>query len=131
MENQSVFTIALVDDHALLRKAINFRLTKLGYKVIMEAENGKDFLDKLDCAPTPHLCLLDINMPVMNGFETATLLKQKWPDIKIVFFSMQNGSVYINKAMESGADGFICKDAPSEEFDRTLYNLLHRQQQVA
>jgi DNA-binding NarL/FixJ family response regulator len=131
MENQSVFTIALVDDHALLRKAINFRLTKLGYKVIMEAENGKEFLDKLDCAPTPHLCLLDINMPVMNGFETATRLKQKWPDIKIVFFSMQNGSVYINKAMELGADGFICKDAPSEEFDRTLYNLLHRQQQVA
>ena len=131
MENQSVFTIALVDDHALLRKAINFRLTKLGYKVIMEAENGKDFLDKLDCTPTPHLCLLDINMPVMNGFETATRLKQKWPGIKIVVFSMQNGRGYINKAMESGADGFICKDAPSEVFDKTLYNLLHRQQQVA
>jgi DNA-binding NarL/FixJ family response regulator len=131
MKNQSVFTIALVDDHALLRKAINFRLTKLGYKVVMEAENGKDFLDKLEYTPAPDLCLLDINMPVMNGFETAALLKQKWPDIKIVFFSMQNSRVYINKAMESGADGFICKDAPSEEFDRTLYDLLHRQQQVA
>jgi DNA-binding NarL/FixJ family response regulator len=131
MENQLAFTIALVDDHALLRKATNFRLTKLGYQVVMEAENGKDFLDKLELSPLPDLCLLDINMPVMNGFETAIQLKKKWPSIKIVFYSMNNGSVYINKALETGADGFICKDASSEEFDKTLFNLLHQRQQVA
>jgi DNA-binding NarL/FixJ family response regulator len=67
----------------------------------------------------------------MNGFETAVQLKKKWPSIKIVFFSMNNGSVYISKALELGADGFICKDASSEEFDKTLFNLLHQRQQVA
>jgi DNA-binding NarL/FixJ family response regulator len=131
MENQTCFTIALVDDHALLRKAVNFRLTRMGYKVIMEAENGKDFLDKLESSPSPDLCLLDINMPVMNGFDTAIELKKKWPAIKILFFSMQNGSVYMNKAREIGADGYITKDASSEEFNRALYELLDRQQQVA
>ncbi len=122
MRNQS--TIAVVDDHALLRKAVNYRLTGLGYKVVLEAENGKQFLDILEENPSPDICLLDINMPVMNGFETAVQIKKKWPSIKILFFSMQNGSVYMNRAKEVGADGYICKDASSEEFNRALYALL-------
>ncbi|WP_207514694.1 response regulator [Longitalea luteola] len=118
-------TIAVVDDHALLRKAVNYRLTGLGYNVVMEAENGQQFLDKLEeDATSPDLCLLDINMPVMNGFETAVQLKKKWPAIKILFFSMQNGSMYIKKARELGADGYLCKDASSEEFNRVLYAVL-------
>ncbi|THU37074.1 response regulator [Niastella caeni] len=117
-------TIAVVDDHALVRKAIQFRLAGMGYKVVLEAENGKQFLDKLEDSPSPDLCLLDINMPVMNGFETAVQLKKKWPGIKILFFSMQNGSVYMKRAREVGGDGYICKDASSEEFNKALYALL-------
>lgn len=117
-------TIAVVDDHALLRKAIYYRLTGLGYNVVMEAENGQQFLDKLEEDATPDLCLLDINMPVLNGFETAVQLKKKWPGIKILFFSMQNGSTYMKKARELGADGYLCKDASSEEFNRVLYQVL-------
>ena len=116
--------IALVDDHALLRKAVNYRLTGMGYNVVIEAENGQQFLEKLEESPSPDLCLLDINMPVMNGFETAAQLKKKWPAIKIIFFSMNDGSGYKNKARELGADGYICKDASSEEFNRVLYTLL-------
>jgi DNA-binding NarL/FixJ family response regulator len=125
MENHQS-TIALVDDHALLRKAVNYRLTGMGYKVVLEAENGKQFLDKLEKeeSPSPDLCLLDINMPVMNGFETAAQLKKKWPGIKIIFFSMNDGNGYKNKAKELGADGYICKDASSEEFIKVLYTLL-------
>jgi DNA-binding NarL/FixJ family response regulator len=117
-------TIAVVDDHALLRKAVNYRLTGLGYNVVMEAENGQQFLDKLEEDATPDLCLLDINMPVMNGFETAVQLKKKWPGIKILFFSMQNGNTYMQKARELGADGYLCKDASTEEFNRVLYAVL-------
>jgi DNA-binding NarL/FixJ family response regulator len=123
MKNQS--TIAVVDDHALLRKAVNYRLTGMGYKVVLEAENGKQFLDKLEeNAPFPDLCLLDINMPEMNGFETAVQLKKKWPAMKILFFSMQNGNTYMQRAKEVGADGYLCKDASSEEFNKILYTLL-------
>src|SRR5688572_7673953 len=108
MKNQS--TIAVVDDHALLRKAVNYRLTGMGYNVVMEAENGKQFLDKLEETSSPDLCLLDINMPEMNGFETAVQLKKKWPAMKILFFSMQNGISYMQRAKECGADGYLCKD---------------------
>jgi DNA-binding NarL/FixJ family response regulator len=122
MKNQ--LTIAVVDDHALIRKAVNFRLKGMGYNVVIEAENGKQFLDKLEESPSPDLCLLDINMPVMDGFETALHLKKKWPAIKILFFSMQSGSVYMKRAREVGGDGYICKDASSEEFNKALYALL-------
>jgi DNA-binding NarL/FixJ family response regulator len=63
-------------------------------------------------------------MPVMNGFETALQVKKKWPAIKIIFFSMQDGNSYKNKAKEIGADGYLCKDASSEEFNAVLYALL-------
>lgn len=122
MNNQPV-TIAIVDDHAVIRKAISFRLSMAGYKVIMEAENGRHFLDQLDSRNTPDLCLLDINMPVMNGFETLSQLKKLWPGIKVVFFSMQNDQSYITKALQSGADGYVTKDAPLEQLDSTLRRL--------
>ena len=120
-------TVAIVDDHALIRETVHFRLTRLGYKVIMEAENGKDFLDKLESITAPDICLLDINMPVMNGFETTANLKKNWPAIKILVFSMQNSDAYRNRAMQMGADGFIPKDAAFEELNKALLKTMSQQ----
>jgi DNA-binding NarL/FixJ family response regulator len=121
MENAQLVTIAIVDDHAMLRGAIHLRLSLLGYKIVVEAENGKDLIDKLSELPlAPDVCLLDINMPVMDGFETAIALKQNWPQIKIVFFTMHNSKSVENKARQVGADGFLSKDASMEELKQAL-----------
>jgi DNA-binding NarL/FixJ family response regulator len=125
MENAQLVTVAIVDDHAMLRQAINLRLSLLGYKIVLEAENGKIFLDQLRVLPTPpHICLLDINMPVMDGFEAAIELKKNWPAIKILFFSMHNSKAYVSRAHQIGADGFLSKDASLEDlkkaFDKAL-----------
>jgi len=121
----SAITIAIVDDHALIRQAMSLRLNLLGYKVIMEAENGKAFLDKLADSAAPQICMLDINMPVMDGFETAVHLKKNWPKMKILFFSMHNTSAFVCRAKQLGADGFIAKDAPFEELNKTLLQILN------
>ena len=68
--------IAIVDDNALIRESVKFRLNSLGYNVVMEAENGKEFLDKLHPQTAPDICVLDINMPVMDGLETTVHLKK-------------------------------------------------------
>jgi DNA-binding NarL/FixJ family response regulator len=121
MENAQLVTIALVDDHSMLRQAISLRLSLLGHKIVLEAENGKDFLDQLPKLPEPpDVCLLDINMPVMDGFETAIILKRDWPQIKVVFFSMHNSKSFVNKAKQIGADGFLSKDATLEELKQAL-----------
>jgi DNA-binding NarL/FixJ family response regulator len=127
MENPHPVTIAIVDDHAMLRQAINMRLGLLGYKVVLEAENGQVFLDDLPKLPAPpDICLLDINMPVMDGFETATALKKNWPQIKILFFSMHNSKAFVSKASQIGADGFLSKDASFEELEQALKKALKK-----
>src|SRR5581483_901917 len=120
MKKELPLTIAIVDDNALIRESVKFRLSSLGYNVIMEAENGQEFLDKLHENAVPDVCVLDINMPVMDGLETTIHLKKEWPAIKIIFFSMEDRSVYFNKGIELGADGFVAKDAPFAELNNML-----------
>src|ERR1044072_5836747 len=104
MENAPLNTIAVVDDHSMLRQAMSLRLTLLGYKVVLVAENGKEFLEQIPKLPAPPAaCLLDINMPVMDGFETAAILKRDWPKMKIIFFTMHNSTAFISKARQLGA----------------------------
>lgn len=128
MKSELPLTIAVVDDNALMRETMQFRLTMLGYKVIMQAEHGKEFLDQLDPCNLPDLVLLDINMPVMDGFETAIALKKTWPEIKILFFSMETGQACYNRVNEVGADGFLAKDAPFGELNKALMKIVHCKQ---
>ena len=129
MKKQNI-TIAVVEDHALMRQCTCFRLSMLGYKVAIEAENGKRFLDHLNGSRIPDICLLDINMPVMNGFETINHLKQQWPQMKVVFLSMHNEACYYQKAMHLGADGFVCKDASCKELESALLKIIYEEQAV-
>lgn len=119
-------TIAVADDHLIMRQCTTFRVSMLGYQVVVEAENGKKLLEHLNDSFTPDICLLDINMPEMGGFETINHLKQNWPDMKVVFLSMHNEAQYYDKAIELGADGFITKDAPFKELERTLQKLINK-----
>lgn len=128
MKNELHFNIAIVDDNALMRETMHFRLTQLGYNVVMQAENGKEFIDQLHAFNLPDMVLLDINMPVMDGFETAAALKKHHPEVRILFFSMETGSTCLNKVHELGADGFLAKDAPFGELKKALTKILHHKQ---
>ena len=72
-------TIALADDHVLLRKGLAALVTNLGYNVLFQADNGEEFLEKLKTSADPDVVLLDINMPKKDGYETALWLKRKGP----------------------------------------------------
>jgi DNA-binding NarL/FixJ family response regulator len=124
-------SIAIVEDHLMMRQCTNFRCSMLGHRVILEAENGRRFLDQLETSEVPDVCLLYINMPIMNGFETIVQLKKKWPEMIVVFLSMHDEKVYLKKAMDLGADGFIRKDASVEVLKNTLLALTSSQAVVA
>jgi len=128
MKQEFPITIAIVDDNALIRESVKFRLSSLGYHVVMEAENGQEFLDKLHVNRAPDICVLDINMPVMDGLETTVHLKKEWPGVKIIFFSMEDRSIYVNKGIELGVDGFVAKDAPFTELNNMLISIVNQSQ---
>src|SRR5438876_1070135 len=128
MKTQPPVTVAIVDDNIFMRESVKFRLTSQGYKIVMEAENGQEFLDKLKDNTAPDICLLDVNMPVMDGFETAMHLKKNWPAIKILFFSMEDINTCANKVNQLGVEGFIAKDAPFEQLNTTLSMIASKQQ---
>ena len=128
MKKELPITVAVVDDNALIRESVKFRLKSLGYNVVMEAENGQEFLDKLHLNKTPDICVLDINMQVKDGLETTVHLKKDWPAMKIIFFSMEDSSIYINKGIQLGADGFVAKDAPFTDLNNMLLSIINRGQ---
>ncbi len=116
--------LALVDDHNLLRQGLVEMLTKNpAFRVVLEANNGRDFISQLGTLPTPpDLVLLDISMPIMNGFETALWLKQNCPKIKVVALSMSDQESAVIRMIQNGAKGYVLKDAEKEE----LYEVIER-----
>ena len=112
-----MINIALADDHAILRKGVVEILSKFdNLAVTMEAANGRELITKLKAATTlPDVCILDINMPELNGYETAAEIKKQWPEIKILALSMYDTELNIIKMLRNGANGYILKDSDPEE----------------
>lgn len=103
-------TIAVVDDHDLIREKISEILADMGFTVTIKACNGAALLEQLQHTELPDACLMDISMPVMNGFETAAQLRQQYPGIKILAFSADNDEHTVNKVLGCGAHGFAAKN---------------------
>ena len=113
--------IALVDDHALLRNGLASVINSFGgYKVVFEADHGRQFIDLLKTQPKPDVVLLDINMPEMNGFETATWIKNNEPAIKVLVLSMMDDDDSIIKMLQNGAKGYILKDSKPDALRNAL-----------
>lgn len=116
--------VVLVDDHILLRNALASLIISFGdYTVLFEANNGKDFIDKLDPKKLPEIVLMDINMPEMDGYETCLWLKDKYPEIKVLALSMYDNESAVIRMFKAGAKGYILKDCDPAELKNALYSL--------
>jgi len=124
MTNPSAITVALVDDHKIFRQGLIEVLTHLGYVVTIEASNGRELLDMLGEYPLPQICILDIHMPKMDGFETTRQLKELYPSIRILVFSTDNTDSSVARVIECGAHGFLEKGGSLEDINDTLIKLM-------
>jgi two-component system, NarL family, invasion response regulator UvrY len=120
-------TIALADDHVLLRKGLASLVQNLGYTVVLETDNGQELIDKLKAgAAEPDLILMDINMPVKDGYETTRWLKENKPLIKVLALSMYDDENAIMKMLRSGARGYILKDSEPGELRAALDAIVNK-----
>ncbi|MGA9227003.1 MAG: response regulator transcription factor [Mesobacillus sp.] len=107
--------LMLVDDHAVLRDGLRNIISVVeDIEVVGEAVSGDDALDQVEKCQ-PDIILMDINLPVKNGVEVTGILKRKYPHIKILILTMHSHEEYFMSAIREGADGYLLKDAPSEQ----------------
>lgn len=115
--------IVLIDDHVLLRNGLAELVRSFGNTILFEADNGKDFMSRLDIDVLPDIVLLDINMPEMDGYETCEWLKNNHPSVKVLALSMYNAESSIIKMLICGAKGYILKDCEPTELKRAIDEL--------
>lgn len=118
--------IVLVDDHELLRTALSELVKKTGHQVLFEAGNGKEFIEKLKSSTVPDIVLLDINMPEMDGYETAAWIKQQHPKIKILALSMYDNENSVIRMLRNGAVGYILKASKPFELSIAISSLMEK-----
>ncbi|MDB5202537.1 MAG: DNA-binding response regulator [Ferruginibacter sp.] len=103
--------VVLVDDHVLLRDALASYLDKYDeIKVSGVACNGEELLESLKQGPRPELIVLDLNMPKMDGYETAALLKARHPEIHVLVLTMYDSEIALIRLLQVGVRGFLKKD---------------------
>ena len=117
--------IAIVDDKIFLAKAIAEKLSFFeDFKLKFIAAHGADLLTKLDENSNIDLILMDIEMPVLNGIEATALVKQKYPQIKIIMLTVFDNDEHIFNAIKAGADGYLLKETSPDILEKGIRETL-------
>jgi DNA-binding NarL/FixJ family response regulator len=119
-------SIVIVDDHILIAKALSAIIANFNnFEVLYECENGKELINRFEQnSKVPDIVLLDVSMPVMDGFETASWLKENYPDILVMALSMQDDETSVIKMVQNGASGYLLKNTHPSELEKALTTLI-------
>lgn len=107
--------ILIVDDQKLIRKTIQIHLEQESDFVIAgSAATGEEAIEKIHLLE-PDVVILDLEMPDMNGLTATKIIRERFPETKILVFSSHDERKYINQAIEAGAKGYLLKGTPQKE----------------
>lgn len=125
MNETTILKVGLAEDHTLVRQAFRSLLEKsVEFQVILEAGNGKEVIDQLQKGFIPDLLILDINMPEMDGCETAKFIQAHYPSIRMLVISMHGTEAFLIRLLHAGVRGFIKKDASETELKAAMRTIM-------
>ncbi|MCC2547303.1 response regulator transcription factor [Hymenobacter sp. BT175] len=112
--------IILADDHSIIRGGLRSLLSaEPDLEVVGEASHGQELLELLPTTPAD-VVLMDLNMPVLDGFHTMPLLREQFPQVKVVVLSMLEHEKYVSQLFAMGARGYLLKNARIREIAHAL-----------
>ena len=120
MEN---LRIVLADDHTLFRQGLRRVLEEQpGWQVIADASDGAAAV-RLTMERQPHIVIMDIAMPRLNGVEATRQIVRRAPEVHVLILSMYSDDLYITQALQAGAHGFVLKDSADSDLVRAVRDL--------
>ncbi len=120
------YNLVIVDDHLLVADSLKSLISMFScYNVLYHAKNGLDLQHKFKANnKLPDVILLDVNMPVMNGYETMDWLTEHHPEIKVLALSMDDDEQMVLKMLSKGANGYLLKDIHPEALKVALNEVM-------
>ena len=117
--------VILVDDHYIVRQGLEFLLSTVDdLSVLKGFKDGATFLSYLKNNERPDIVLLDLVMPEMNGIEITEILKQQYPEIKVLVLTSYVDDEHVISAIDKGADGYEMKDVEPQKLIETIHKVL-------
>jgi two-component system, NarL family, invasion response regulator UvrY len=121
MKATQPYKLILADDHILLRDALASLINNFEeFTVVATAGNGEEVIQQIENGCNAAIVLMDLNMPKMDGYETAKWLAQYHPAIKIVILTMYDSEIALIRLLQAGVQGFLKKDIHPEELKNAL-----------
>ncbi len=112
--------LLLVDDHELIRAGISSLLKNCAdFEVVAEAANGRVAIELVEKFQ-PHVVLMDIMMPEMNGLDATARIVASWPNVRVIILSMNSAEEYVLQSLRSGAAGYLLKDVTPAELEQAV-----------
>lgn len=104
-------TIIIADDHPIVRQGLRQTIEEdKRLRVVAEASNGQEAVEAIE-THSPQITVLDVDMPVMNGFDVARTIRERKLSTEIIFLTMHRDEDLFNEAIDLGAKGFVLKDS--------------------
>ncbi|MEJ7683592.1 MAG: response regulator transcription factor [Segetibacter sp.] len=118
--------VAIADDHKIFRKGVIISLRHYSnIKFVLEAENGQELLDGIE-EVKPDVILMDLRMPVKDGFETTKYISQHYPDIGVLVLTMHEDKRFVIHLMENGANGYLLKSTDPAEIKKAITDVVEK-----
>lgn len=122
MNSISKIHIACADDHEMVRNAVCDLINSFdNCAVVIQANNGKELIERLEeIKGKVDLCILDIFMPMMNGYESLVEIRKRWPEMRILVLTGHNTDFYLLKMITAGANGYLLKNCSPRELHTAI-----------
>jgi DNA-binding NarL/FixJ family response regulator len=126
MQTMPITKIAIADDHAVFREGLAFIIgSHENYQILFDVANGKELLEKLPLH-RPDVVLLDLRMPLIDGFQATKEIREDFPNIKIIVLTMHSNDDFILNLLDLGVNSYLLKNTSSKEVIHAIDSVMEK-----